>query len=202
MFYLKLPKVKAPTAAESSSSVSGATKERATPGRVEPVKKVEPVGPVRESTDKIQASYSRREMTPERAQPTRREFPDVSVREDISDLSFVSSGSAGKISRQCPRGLKSVTSKPNGDRHVHIDPESEQRRMTGQKNTLYNSSASGIDSPFLSATGVVSELPLAAFSTVDDFDDLRKRVDPATSQELQEIYQLLRYEAIKILHRY
>lgn len=133
---------------------------------------------------------TRLEQTPER--PVRQEFPDALVREDVSDLSMASVGSNGKSNR--PGALKSPARTPNVERRAHMDPKSEMKYTTGPKNTLYSR---GLSSPIVSNQDRAGDilLPPSAFAAIDNFEDLKRRVEPVTSQELQEMYQLLRYIA-------
>ena len=145
--------------------------------------------PTRHTPVKEPEIPAKQERTPVRASDVpRREFPDASVREEVSELSFASAGSAARGGR--PGGLKSADGTPTVERHAHIDPRAESKLMTGTKNTLYNSNSS----PSHMSRSRVEDLPQppSSFAGLDNFDDLKKHVNPATSQELQEMYQLLR----------
>ena len=142
----------------------------------------------------------RKHSTPKKvATPQRQEIPDTLSREEVSELSFVSTGSINSAGRPSKSSLSKPigSSTPQTSRRVHIDrDENFSRRTTGPGNVLYNSGAKisdnslpAVGSPLGSAEGVNSSIPGAE----DGFDDLRRHVDPATSQELQDMYQLLRY---------
>lgn len=168
--------------ADSSSSVGSGS-------RAHQSERAEPAIPARHSPAKEANVHAKQEKTPVRAnEAPRREFPDALVREEVSELSFASAGSVARGGRS--GGSKTVEGTPTVERHAHIDPRTEAKLMTGTKNTLYNSNSS----PSHVSRSRVEEVPHppSNFSGLDNFDDLKKHVNPATSQELQEMYQLLR----------
>jgi hypothetical protein len=99
-------------------------------------------------------------------------FPDASVKEEISDLSGNSIPASSNVQRIVPK---------TPERRVMLDEKSLKRESSASKPQ---------------ATPIAQEKSLSytpSINQVDGFEDLRKHIQPVSSHELQEVYQLLRY---------
>lgn len=109
-------------------------------------------------------------------------FPDSSVREEISDLS------AASLDVPTPKSHHILNSTP-----IKITTSSVEKEF--QSTPMKENTSKSLTTSISPAKRSNEPMQIEHLNDKNDFSDLKRVIEPVTSQELQEVYQLLRFDS-------